>query len=261
MKNIINDFKIYKNYIFYSTKSKLKSEVSNSYLNALWWILNPLIYMLIYIFIVEIVFKRNEINFPVFVFIGLTIWNYCSRFLNSSVKTIIDNKTIINKTYLPKYILLIIKSFTLIFQMIISIILVFILMSIFKIHLSITSFLFPLILIVMYLFTFGIGLIFMHIGVYISDFKNIIELLLKFIFYFSGIFYSVEKALPNILSKLILYCNPFAFFIDSSRKVLMYNKIPNLYVLAIYLFSSIVIVLIGLKIVSKNENKYVKVII
>lgn len=41
----------------------------------------------------------------------------------------------------------------------------------------------------------------------------------------------------------------------------MYNKIPNLYVLAIYLFSSIVIVLIGLKIVSKNENKYVKVII
>ena len=45
MKNIINDFKIYKNYIFYSTKSKLKSEVSNSYLNALWWILNPLIYL------------------------------------------------------------------------------------------------------------------------------------------------------------------------------------------------------------------------
>ena len=41
----------------------------------------------------------------------------------------------------------------------------------------------------------------------------------------------------------------------------MYSKIPNLYVLAIYLFSSIVIVLIGLKIVSKNENKYVKVII
>ena len=124
----------YKNYILYSAKCKLKSEVSNSYLNALWWVLNPLIYMLIYIFIVTIVFKKSEPNFPVFVFIGLTIWNYFSRVLNSSVKTIVDNKNIIRKIYIPKYNLLIVKTLTLLFQTFISIFLVFVLLFIFKVH-------------------------------------------------------------------------------------------------------------------------------
>ncbi len=249
----------YKNYILYSAKCKLKSEVSNSYLNALWWVLNPLIYMLIYIFIVTIVFKKSEPNFPVFVFIGLTIWNYFSRVLNSSVKTIVDNKNIIRKIYIPKYNLLIVKTLTLLFQTFISIFLVFVLLFIFKVHITLKILYFIPILLVLYCFTFSAGLILMHFGVYIRDLKNIVDLLLKFIFYFSGVFYSIPKSLPSNFAFLILNFNPVAFLIDASRECIMYNHTPNLLILSIYFIISIILGIVGLKLIKKHENTYVKV--
>ena len=59
MKRFFNDLKRYKNYIFYATKSELKTEVINSYLGFLWMVLEPLAFMLIYTFIANVVFKSN----------------------------------------------------------------------------------------------------------------------------------------------------------------------------------------------------------
>ena len=85
MKKFIEDIKKYYKYIIYATRSNLKTEVANSYLNWLWWILDPLCFMLVYTFIVEIVFKTKEVCFPVFVLIGLTVWNFFNMNVNSSV--------------------------------------------------------------------------------------------------------------------------------------------------------------------------------
>ena len=41
----------YWKYSFFSAKTQLKAEVANSYLNWLWWIIDPLSFMLIYTFI------------------------------------------------------------------------------------------------------------------------------------------------------------------------------------------------------------------
>ena len=48
MKKFIEDIKKYYKYIIYATRSNLKTEVANSYLNWLWWILDPLCFMLVY---------------------------------------------------------------------------------------------------------------------------------------------------------------------------------------------------------------------
>ena len=76
MKRFIKDLKKYKNYIIYSTRAEIKNEVINSYLGSLWLILEPLAFMLIYYFIGAVVFKSNLDYFPVFVFIGLSVWNF-----------------------------------------------------------------------------------------------------------------------------------------------------------------------------------------
>ena len=60
MKRFINNMKKYWNYSIYAAKSELKSEVANSYLNWLWWILDPISFMVIYTFMVQIVFKTSE---------------------------------------------------------------------------------------------------------------------------------------------------------------------------------------------------------
>ena len=76
LKRFYIDLKKYFPYSLVSAKSQLKAEVANSYLNWLWWILDPLCFMLIYTFIFGYVFKAKEPYFTVFIFIGLSMWDF-----------------------------------------------------------------------------------------------------------------------------------------------------------------------------------------
>ena len=75
MKRFIKDIRKYIDYAVYAAKSSLKAEVANSRLNWLWWVLEPLLFMLVYMFIGNIVYGKGESNFALFVFIGLTAWD------------------------------------------------------------------------------------------------------------------------------------------------------------------------------------------
>ena len=74
MSRFLKDTKKYYKYAIYSAKSKLQSEVASSYLNWLWWVLDPICFMLIYTLIFGVVFNAKEQYFTVFIFIGLTMW-------------------------------------------------------------------------------------------------------------------------------------------------------------------------------------------
>ena len=92
MKKFINNIAKYYKYAVYSAKAELKSEVADSYLNWLWWIIEPFCFMLIYTFVFGVVFKNNTPYFASFVFIGLTAWDFFNRMINGSVKLIINNR-------------------------------------------------------------------------------------------------------------------------------------------------------------------------
>ena len=51
MKRFIKDMRRYLPYTKYAAKSGLKSEVATSHLSWLWWILDPVLFMLVYWFI------------------------------------------------------------------------------------------------------------------------------------------------------------------------------------------------------------------
>ena len=76
----------YWKYTLYAAKSQLKTEVANSYLNWIWWVLEPFCFMLIYAFIFGVVFEAREQYFPAFIFIGITAWDFFNRCLTQSVK-------------------------------------------------------------------------------------------------------------------------------------------------------------------------------
>ena len=110
-KKFKDDLKKYWKYAMFSAKAQLKSEVANSYLNWLWWILDPLCFMVIYVFMFGYVFKSKQEYFAIFIFIGITMWDFFNRNLMQSVKLVKNNKSIVSKVYLPKFILLLIKNF------------------------------------------------------------------------------------------------------------------------------------------------------
>ncbi len=259
MKKFIEDIKKYYKYIIYATKSNLKTEVANSYLNWLWWILDPLCFMLVYAFIVEIVFKTKEVCFPVFVLIGLTVWNFFNMNVNSSVKLISNNKAIVDKVYIPKYILTFVKMFTNLFKMMISWALILIMMLFFKVPYTLYLLQFLPVLIVLFTLSFGISSLLMHFGVFIEDLNNVMTIVLKLVFYMSGIFYAIPTRIPAPFNSILLNFNPIALIIDSFRKMFIYQSIVDFKMLLLWFVVGLILSFIGIKTVQKYENSYAKV--
>jgi len=260
MKRFILDIKKYFKYIIYATKSELKAEVANSHLNWLWWILDPVCFMLIYTFLVEIVFHTKEANFPVFVFIGLTVWNFFSKTLTTCVKIVSSNQAIVSKVYIPKFVLILVKLGVNFFKMSISWILILGMMIFFQVPFSwqLLNF-FPLILI-LFLFTFACCTIVAHFGVFIEDLLNITNIFLKLVFYLSGIFYAIPTRIPTPYNHVLVNCNPVALFIDSFRKIILYNNFPDYLMLGCWCLIGVFLLIIGIHTIYKYENSYAKVI-
>ena len=261
------DFKKYFSYVVFAAKAELKSEVADSFLSWLWWFLDPLLYMLVYSFIAVVVFKSNVQYFPVFVFLGLNTWTFFSKTMKSSVKLVSAKKTIVTKVYVPKYMFVFEKIGVYGFKMIISNLLVVVTMIGYKVPLTWRVVWIIPISIVLVIVTFGMSTIIMHFGVFVEDLLNVITVVLQLGFYLSGIFYSIETIGKNIQGRvpdpygdLLVKLNPFALLITDLRRVLLYGENPHWVMMCAWLFAGILMSFVGIKIIYKFENSYVKVI-
>ena len=149
------DLKGHYRYAIFSAKASLKSEVASSYLNWIWWILEPFCFMLIYAFIFGVVFNAKEPHFGVFIFIGLTAWNFFSRCLTQSVKILRVNKSIVTKVYIPKFVLLISRMFFNGYKMLISFGIIAVMLVYYRIPLTLNIFYLPLVFLVHCVITFA----------------------------------------------------------------------------------------------------------
>lgn len=260
MKRFASDIKKYWNYMVYEAKSQLKAEVANSYLNWIWWILEPLCLMLIYAFVFGFLFKHKEENYNVFIFIALALWDNFNRCIRASVSIVRSNKSIVSKVYVPKFALIVSNIMVNTFKMFICLLIVF--GMIFCHHIAVdwhVLLMFPIILEAM-LFTFGCCCILLHMGVFVDDMSNIITILLRFTFYLTGIFYNINTSIPKPYSTILLSCNPVALFVDSLRNCVLFKQSPDWRLMAIWLVISLVLATFGVSNIYKHENTYVKVI-
>lgn len=259
MNKFIHDIKKYHNYTIYSAKSELKAEVANSYLNWVWWVLEPLCFMGVYTLIFGYFFKASEPYFTVYIFIGITVWDFFNKMVKSSVKLVKSNKPIVSKVYVPKYILIIEKMMVNGFKMSIGFAITAFLMLINRVPVSWNILWLIPILLCLILVTFGICSIVLHFGVYIEDLANLLNIVLRLMFYLTGVFYNLEKRAGEIGVYLNQY-NPLAFLINAARDALIYCKMPNLLWVSLWLIIGMILSAVGIRLIQKNENSYVKVI-
>ena len=258
-QRFFSDLTKYFRYSIISAKAQLKAEVANSYLNWIWWVLDPLCFMLIYTFIFGYVFKSSEQYFPVYIFIGLSMWDFFNRTLTNSVKIVKTNKAIVSKVYFPKYVLILTKMWVNGFKMLISFGIVVIMMIFYQVPISWNVLYCIPVLLILGLFTFGCSCFLLHFGVYVEDLSNVVTIVLRFLFYCTGIFYNIESRIPGWGTLLNQY-NPVAFLLSSMRKCLIYCQVPHRKLLLLWLAVSVVLSILGVRKIYKEENSYVKAI-
>ena len=240
MKRFWRDLTSHYRYAIYSAKSELKSEVANSYLNWIWWVLEPFCFMLIYAFIFGVVFEAREQYFPAFIFIGITAWDFFNRCLTQSVKLLKNNKSIVTKVYIPKFILLISKMFFNGYKMLFSFGIIVIMIIYFRIPITLNILYVIPSFIVLFVVTFACMTHLMHYGVFIQDLANVTNIVLRMVFYMTG--------------------NPMALVLSSLRKCILYGQAPDVKWLIIWFIIGIIVAALGVRKIYKNENSYVKVI-
>lgn len=260
IQHFIHDIKKYLRYSILSAKSQLKAEVANSYLNWLWWILDPVCFMLIYTFIFGYVFRAREPYFPVFIFIGLSMWDFFNRMVTSSVKIVKNNKPIVSKVYLPKYILILTKIWVNGFKMMISFGLVILMIVLYRVPLTWNVLYFFPVLLLLVVFTFGCSVFLLHYGVFVEDLSNVVTIGLRMVFYLTGIFYNVATRIPSPYGEQLTKYNPLAFFLESMRNALLYGEPPHRKLMVAWLIIGLIICMEGIRKIYRNENSYVKVI-
>ena len=260
MKRVIADIYEYGGYAVFAAKSQLKSEVVHSKLNCIWWVLEPFCFMLVYSFVFGVIFKGREQYHALFVFTGLSLWQFFSRCVKRSVNLIRKKKNIIGRVYLPKYILIIQEILVELFKLAVCFVIILGMMCFYGCPISWKVLLFIPILIGIVLFTFGVSCFMLHFGVYFNDLGNIMDIVLRLLVYFTGVFYSITTRVPSPYNEWVLKLNPVALFLESARNVLLYNKPIDITSLRIWFVVSIVLAALGIRIIYKNENSYVKVI-
>lgn len=259
-KKTIRDIRKYLAYAIWSAKADLGAEVASSYLNWLWWLIEPFCMMIIYTVIFGYVFRAREDYFPIFVFTGITMWGFFSRSVNGSVDTVRNGKDIITKVYMPKYILLLSRLFVNAFKEIISFGVILLMMIVYRVPISWNLIWVLPVFVVHFLFTFGVCTIMMHYGVYVNDLGYITGIVLQMMMYLTGVFYSVAKRIPEPFGEILEKFNPVACIISSMRDALIYCKTPPLSILGAWTFVSIILIALGIFAVYSNENSYVKMI-
>lgn len=259
IKRFFCDITKYFRYSVVAAKAQLKSEVAGSYLNWIWWVLDPLCFMLIYTFVFGYVFKSNEQYFPVYIFIGLSMWDFFNKTVRGSVKMIKTNKSIVSKIYFPKYILLLTRIWVNAFKMLVSFGIVAVMMVIFRVPITWNVLYAVPIILTLGVFTFGCSCFLMHYGVYVNDLSNVVAIVTRMLFYITGIFYNLEARIPEYGVYLNRY-NPVAFLLSSMRKCLIYSETPGRKMLLVWFVVGLLLSIAGIWKIYKEENSYVKAI-
>lgn len=260
ISRFFKDVRKYLPYALWSAKADLQAEVATSYLNWMWWLIEPICSMLIYTMIFGVVFKAAEDFFPIFVFVGITMWSFFARSLTASVEIVRRNRDIVTKIYMPKYILLLSKMFTYFFKMLVSFGIIVLMMIFFRVPVGINILWVIPVFVLLFLFTFGVSCIMMHYGVYVTDLGYIMGIVLQMMMYVTGVFYSLSNQVPAPFGVILETFNPVAFIISSMREALIYNTTPMLDVMLVWAVISVIMIALGVFTVYSNENSYVKVI-
>lgn len=256
----IKDIQRYRRYINYAAKMDLKAEVANSYLNRLWWLLEPFFNMLVYVIVFGNVLGGGINNYGCYIFCALLMWNYFARVMEQSVSLIRANKNIISYVYLPKYVLVLTTMTLNFYKLLFSHTVLLAMLLISRIEFGINMLWAVPAYIILLLLCFGFGMLVMHFGVYIDDLRYAVVILLQILMFLSGVFYNIRDTLTLHLGGVVLYANPAGTLIDTLKNALMTNSVRNVPMLFMWLCIGVSLTFCGIITVYKNENTYVKVI-
>ncbi|CAM4282282.1 ABC transporter permease [Lacicoccus alkaliphilus] len=257
MKTYLKEMLSRKDLLYYLVRSGLKAEHRNSYLGYLWWLLDPLLNVMVFYFLVVVILDRGDTeNFPLFLVIGLIVWRCISSTLSSSSGSIMRYSSIVSQVYLPKALFPISFTLTQLFNFAFGFLVIAAFLIWFGVMPGWEVVFLPLLVLIQTVFLLAIGMILAYVTVFVRDLENVLQYVTRVFFYASPIIWEGGR-LPPEYSWAVTY-NPVAVIVTSYRDVLMYGNLPDFLGLGIILVLSIAAIWFMVWYYSRHEHKIIK---
>jgi len=235
----------------------LKVRYKNVLIGFGWTLLSPLAMMVIFVLVFRFVFRIGIENYPVFLLSGLFPWVFFTGSVSEATTSIVARANLIKKTYFPREVIPISVTLAKLINFLLSLIVLFAFLLIYKIPLTVTTLWLPLIILIQLILAIGVSLIVSSLHVCYRDIRYLMEILLMLWFYVTPIVYSLDRVREPLIKRHLfsLYnLNPMVGIISSYHKVLLYGQRPDLGSLGFSLLISLTVLIIGFFTFRKYER-------
>jgi len=232
-------------------KANFKVRNEGSFLGIFWYLLEPLAFFLILYFISENLTQNKIPEYPLYLFVGLIMFNFFNAVTSFSTQVISGHAGFIKSLKIKMESFVLAGVWQFVFSHLFELIVLLIFAFIFKTNLG-WFFFYPIILIFFTLFTTGISLILSICGVYIGDLKNVWVVFTRFLWFATPIFYSIS---PTGTLHALNTWNPLYHFINATRDIIIYQKIPSAQTILTITLGSLAIFFLGIAIFEKFKNR------
>jgi homopolymeric O-antigen transport system permease protein len=216
--------------VFELVLRELRIRYQRSVLGIGWSLLNPLLQLLVFSFVFRWIVPVNVANFPVFLFIGILVWNWFQACIQFGSSVITDNPSLIRQPGFPTMILPVVTVASQLVNFLLSLPILFGVLLWSGVPLTPWVLFLPVIIALQFLVILAILYLTAAVHVSFRDTQYLLGIALLLGFYLSPVFYDA-RAVPQAFAA-VYRLNPLVSLLDAYRAVLLRGEAPDLRLLA-----------------------------
>jgi ABC-2 type transport system permease protein len=244
-------------------RTDFKLRYQGSVLGYAWSLLRPLLlFIILYVVFVKFLKIGTGVpHFPVYLLLGIVIWNFFNEMTVQSLGSIVGRGDLIRKIRIPRWIIVLSSSISALINLFLNLLVVVLFLFINHVDLLRSTLWLPLILLEVYIFALGVSLFLAAAFVKFRDVGYIWEVILQAGFYLTPILYPLAK-ITNLTLQKIIMLNPMAQAVQDARYSAVTHETRTLYEVfgggwyKFIPFLIVVLVFIGGLSYFRKESKY-----
>jgi lipopolysaccharide transport system permease protein len=262
--------------IRYLTTSNLKSGHRDKVLGHLWYLLDPLAFMLVYYLVFGVLFNLagggRDADFMLYILSGILIWRFFSGTVSQGANCIRGNRGLIHEINFPKAVFPVSVTLARAYDLVWGLAVYVVATMVAGEQPTLTVLWVPPLLLLLLMFVMGMTFITAFLGVYFADTTNVLDVALRLGFYCSPIFYYVrpKESLPADVVFLspqkneqiwnLYMSNPVACFFECFRDAILWHETPDMELFGYAATVSVVVWIVGFILFSRSEGAFAKYI-
>ncbi len=197
-----------------------------SFIGVLWTLVNPIMRVLVLYMVFTYIFPCNIPHFLGYLFFGILAWDFLAASCTTASQSLYNRSTVLSCCTVPRYMFVLVDVFSefINFLLALSAAMVFVYTT--DLPFPLSAFLLPVVLLPLFFFSVGMGLLLANVGVRFRDVTHMLGVLFQFAFWFTPLAYKTELA-PRAL-RLIARYNPLWWVIRPVREALYDGTFPDL---------------------------------